>query len=188
MRAPYNYIIYTENRYNNETSSGLVVNTEITERDGEFVNRVGEVVGTPLMDDLNIPMGAKVIVHHNVFRRWYDVRGNEKNSRGYWDENRYIVDPEQLYAYDTGDGWKSLPRFCFVKPLEIRTGALENRQECVGHIVIGNENSPPVGSKVAYRPDCEYTFYIDEVKLYRVYLNDICILLNEHKEEETTVT
>ena len=24
--------------------------------------------------------GDQVIVHHNVFRRWYDIRGIEKNS------------------------------------------------------------------------------------------------------------
>ncbi len=188
MRAPFNYILFTENRYNNETESGLVINTEITERDGEFVNRVGEVVGTPLMDYLNIPMGAKAIVHHNVFRRWYDVRGKERNGAAFWDENHYIVSQDQIYGYDSGDGWVSCDEFCFVEPIEGWHGSLERRKQYLGHIAIGNDKSLPVGSKIAFTPDSEYVFYIDGKKLYRVYIRDICIEFNESKEETTADT
>ena len=188
MKAPFNYIISTTHRYNNTTDSGLVINTEITERDGEFVNRVGTVVGTPLMDGLNIPMGSKVIVHHNTFRRWYDVRGNERNGASFWNENEYIVDQDLIYAYDSGDGWVSCDRFAFIKPLEDRIGVLEHRRKFTGHVCIGNEFSPPVGSLIAYAPDSDYFFEIDGEKMYRVYIKDICILFNESKREEKADT
>ena len=47
MQALFDYIISTENRYNNVVDvddKKLVVNTEITERDYMFVNRIGKVV------------------------------------------------------------------------------------------------------------------------------------------------
>jgi hypothetical protein len=47
MRSLYNYIISTKDRYNNKKSVGdkeLILNTEITERDYHFVNRVGKVI------------------------------------------------------------------------------------------------------------------------------------------------
>ena len=188
MKAPFNYIIYTEHRYNNETDSGLVINTEITERDGEFVNRVGTVVAAPIHDMLYIPVGSKVIVHHNIFRRWYDVRGIEKNGSAFWSENEYIVGQESIYAYDSGDGWVSCDEFVFIDPLEDRTGLLNTRRPYVGYIHIGNDKSPPVGAKIAFTPNSEYFFEIDGKRLYRVYLKDICILFNESKEEETADT
>ncbi len=184
MRAPFNYIISTEKRYNNETESGLVLNTEITERDGEFVNRVGKVIATPIHDELDIPIGSKVIVHHNVFRRWYDMRGREKNGSAFWSESEYIVNQDSIYAYDSGEGWISCDKYCFVKPLEDRIGLLEHRRKFTGYIAIGNDKNPPVGSKIAFAPDADYFFEIDGEKLYRVFTRDICILFNEHKEEE----
>ncbi len=184
MRAPTNYIIFTEKRYNNETDSGLIVNTEITERDGEFVNRVGTVIAPPLYDKLNIPEGSKVIVHHNVFRRWYDVRGKERNGGAFWSENTYIVDQDMIYGYDSGDGWVSCDRYCFVKPIEDRYGLLETRRQYTGTIAIGNDHCPPKGSKIAFTPDSEYFFEIDGEKLYRVFVHDLAILFNE--EEEAT--
>ncbi|NVM20025.1 MAG: hypothetical protein HWN80_20155, partial [Candidatus Lokiarchaeota archaeon] len=49
--------------------------------------------------ETEIKPGDEIIVHHNVFRRFYDVRGNEKNSRSYFEEDMYFVKPDQLYAY-----------------------------------------------------------------------------------------
>ena len=83
MKSLYNYIISTNNRYDNKKAvedKELILNTEITERDYHFVNRVGKVISTPINIKTPIKPGDDVIVHHNVFRRWFDVRGNEKNS------------------------------------------------------------------------------------------------------------
>jgi len=50
MQSLFNYIISTKNRYNNKVNIGdkeLIINTEVTERDYVFVNRIGTVVNTP---------------------------------------------------------------------------------------------------------------------------------------------
>ena len=37
------------------------------------------------------------MIHHNVFRRWYNVRGEEKNSKSYFKDNLYFVQQDQVY-------------------------------------------------------------------------------------------
>lgn len=81
MQALFDYIISTENRYNNVVDvddKKLVVNTEITERDYMFVNRIGKVISVPAGIKTEVSVGDEIIVHHNVFRRWYDMKGREK--------------------------------------------------------------------------------------------------------------
>ncbi|MDA7993879.1 MAG: hypothetical protein MPJ25_12675, partial [Pirellulales bacterium] len=65
------------------------MNTEISERDYHFVNRTGIIVSTPLVHETPVEVGDKAIIHHNVFRRWYDVKGTERNSSAYVDEDCY---------------------------------------------------------------------------------------------------
>ena len=76
MKSLYNYIISTTNRYDNKVSidnKELILNTEITERDYKFVNRIGTVVNVPININTPIKPGDEVIIHHNVFRRWFDA-------------------------------------------------------------------------------------------------------------------
>ena len=85
MRSIYNYIISCDNRYNNSKqidNKELILNTEITERDYHFVNRIGKILSTPLLIKTPAKAGDEVILHHNVFRRWRDIRGTEKNIKG----------------------------------------------------------------------------------------------------------
>jgi len=72
MKSLFNYIISTESRYNNKVNvdqKELILNTEISERDYMFVNRIGTIVNEPAYGvTLKTPKkGDTVIVHHNVF-------------------------------------------------------------------------------------------------------------------------
>ena len=85
MKSIYNYIISCDNRYNNSKqidNKELILNTEITERDYHFVNRIGKILSTPLYIKTPAKEGDEVILHHNVFRRWRDIRGKEKKLLG----------------------------------------------------------------------------------------------------------
>ena len=44
-----------------------------------YVNREAIVVSLPKAVKTDIKIGDTVIVHHNVFRRWHDQQGVEKN-------------------------------------------------------------------------------------------------------------
>ena len=72
MKSLFNYIISTKSRYNNKVNvdtKELILNTEITERDYVFVNRVGKVLSEPAygITSKTPRKGDDVIVHHNIF-------------------------------------------------------------------------------------------------------------------------
>ncbi len=183
MQALFDYIISTENRYNNVVKiddKKLIVNTEITERDHIFVNRIGTVYSCPLTGDAAIEKGDDVILHHNVFRRWYDSHGKERNSASYIGEDKYIVSSDQIYAYKKNDKWNCLPEYCFVKPLyKEDEWALQTDENLSGELVYLNKELQQLGlskgSVVGFTPNSEYEFTIDGQKLYRVLSNQITI-------------
>jgi hypothetical protein len=91
-------------RYNNTKQVGekkLILNTEMFNH--QYVNRLAKVVDTPLLFQSPLNIGDEVIVHHNIFRRWHDVKGRERNSRSYWKENKYIISQDQIYLYKRND-------------------------------------------------------------------------------------
>ena len=177
MEALFNLIITTGNRYNNTVEvedKELIVNTEITERDAYYVNRIGIVTARPRGLQTPIEIGDEVIVHHNVFRRWFDVRGNERNSGNYIDEEIYAISFDQVYAYRTpGSRWKALPGYTFVAPIKERQHEWDTTSELthVGKMIYGPEEL--VGTTVGFTPGSEYEFQIEDQLLYRIYLNDI---------------
>ena len=183
MRSLYNYIIYSENRYNNSTTvedKELILNTEISERDYMYTNRIGKVISMPLLLNSELKKEDEVILHHNVFRRWIDIRGKEKNSSSFINENQFLVSPDQIYAYKRNSEWKCLSDYCFVKPIEddSKWSVLKEKQ-LSGELVYSNDNLEALGiSKgdvVGFTPDSEYEFNIDGQKLYRVLSNQITI-------------
>ena len=193
MKSLYNYIISTNDRYNNKTSvdgKELILNTEITERDYEFVNRIGTVISTPINIKTPIKKGDQVIIHHNVFRRWYDVRGKERNSGNYIDENRYSVSPDQLFAYKQNGEWHCPNMYCFVKPLENEDiWSTESEQKLLGALTYTNDYLSSLGLScgdiVGFTPESEYEFNIDDKKLYRILSTDITINYGHKKETQT---
>ena len=46
----------------------LILNTEL--QNHNYINRIGIVVAEPLVNNTDIKTGDRVIVHHNVFRRF----------------------------------------------------------------------------------------------------------------------
>ena len=105
-------------RYNNSTKVGdkeLILNTEVFNH--QYVNRLAKVIATPILFQSPINVGDEVIVHHNVFRRWHDVKGREKNSRSYLEENKYLIQSDQIFLYKNKE-WKATPGYSFIKPLK----------------------------------------------------------------------
>jgi len=194
MKSLYNYIIYTDSRYDNKKNidgKELILNSELSERDYKFVNRIGTVKSAPINYKTKIKPGDKVIVHHNVFRRWIDVKGKEKNSSSYIDENIYSVSIDQVYAYKNNGKWKCPDRYCFVKPLpqDFKWSVLKEK-ELIGELVYSNKLlsslNVSVGDIVGFTPGSEYEFNIEDQKLYRILLNDITINYGRKKNKRET--
>jgi len=183
MRSIYNFIIYSDKRYNNSKQledKELILNTEITERDYMYTNRIGKVVSVPITNDTSIKKGDEVILHHNVFRRWIDIRGKEKNSSSLIDESTFIVSPDQIYAFKRKNKWRCVDKYCFVKPIKDDSKwSVLREQKLIGELVYSNKRLKALGlskgAVVGFTPDSEYEFNIEGEKLYRVLSNQITI-------------
>ena len=186
MKSVYNYVVKPKgSRYNNSKKVGdkdLILNTEIFNH--QYINRKAEVISTPLISYSNIKSGDTIIVHHNVFRRWHDVKGVEKNSRNYFNENTYIISQDQIFAYYS-EQWKPMPGYCFVKPIKnFNKLSIDQEQPLIGVIEYADKGFNK-GDLVGFTPNSEYEFVIDGQKLYRVLSKFITIKYEYQGNEET---
>ena len=192
MQSLFSFIVEPKNgRYDNEVDidgKKLIINT--TMDDHKYVNRVGIVKSIPKIGKTNIKVGDEVIVHHNVFRRFYDVRGVEKNSSSYFKEDLYFCFYDQIFLYKQDNEWKAPFDFCFVKPIvenKKQLVTVQKERPRVGILKYGNSslNAFKVneGSLVGFSPSSEYEFVIDNDRLYRMRTNDITIKY-EYKGDE----
>ncbi len=181
MNAYKDYIIEPiGDRYNNSVrvdEKELILNTEIFNH--QYVNRLAKVIATPLLFQSPLNVGDEVIVHHNVFRRWHNMRGEEKNSRSYWKENKYIVSEDQIYLYNN----KAMPGYSFVKPIK-STDEFNNETEkpLIG-IVKYSDGTFNKEELVGFKPSMEYEFIINEERLYRV-MNKFITIKYEYQGNE----
>jgi len=186
MKAPFDFVIEPKgSRYNNITKVGdkdLILNTEIYNH--QFVNREAIVKSVPSAFKTEIQPGDTVITHHNVFRRWHDVRGKEKNSRSYFDENTYLVKEDQIFLYKRDRKWKAPQGYCFVQPIKERNSlGVDKEESCVG-IIKYTDGTYEKEDLVGFMPFSTYEFIIDGKRLYRVMTQFITIKYEYQGNEE----
>jgi hypothetical protein len=186
MKSVHNYVVTPKgDRYNNtkEIEGGsLILNTEIYNH--QFVNREATVISTPIAGHTDIQAQDTVLVHHNVFRRWNDVKGREKNSRSFFNESTYFIAPDQIFLYKRNNEWIAPSGYCFVAPLKtVDKFNTESEVPLMG-IVKYSDNTVDVGDLVGFRPSSEYEFIIDGQRLYRVLSNFITIKYEHQGNEE----
>ena len=191
MQSLFSFIVEPKNkRYENEVDINckkLIVNT--TMDDHKYVSRIGVVKSIPKVGETDIKVGDEVIIHHNVFRRFHDIRGVEKNSSSYFKEDLYFCYYDQIFLYKQNDQWKAPFDFCFVKPIENKKQFISSEKERprVGILKYGNSFLDAFkvneGSLVGFSPSSEYEFIIENDRLYRMRTNDITIKY-EYKGDE----
>ena len=186
MKSVYNFVVTPiGQRYNNVKKVGdkeLIINTEIFNH--QYVNRTAKVISIPMIGDTDIKPGDEVIVHHNVFRRWHNVKGEEKNSKNYFNENTYIVYPDQIFLYKQNNSWLPPKGFCWVKPIKNQDKYNNSEtQENIG-IIKYTDGSFKVNDLVGFTPISNYEFVIDGELLYRVYTKFITIKYEYQGNEE----
>ena len=186
MKSVYNFVVKPiGKRYNNVKKVGdkeLIVNTEIFNH--QYINRQATVISTPIIGDTDIDIGSDVILHHNVLRRWHNIKGIEKNSKSYFDEDTYIVHPDQIFLYKKFWKWHSPKGFCWVKPIKNKDKyANSETQENIG-IIKYTDGSFKINDLVGFTPVSNYEFVIDGELLYRVYTKFITIKYEYQGDEE----
>ena len=123
----------------------------------------------------------------NVFRTFRDIKGKEKKSKSFYKDNLYFVSPNQIYAYKRTTQWKALKGFNFVQPLkENNMFSINKEKPLVGILKFKDPNLRGVTEQdlVGFKPESEYEFVLDKMKLYRVSSNSITIKYEYEGNEE----
>tara|TARA_R110002153_G_scaffold105566_1_gene244422 strand:- start:2568 stop:3173 length:606 start_codon:yes stop_codon:yes gene_type:complete len=191
MQSLYDFIVEpVGDAYENEIeieNVKIILNTKI--ESFKFVNNVAKVIKTPLAFKTPIKVGDTILIHHNVFRTFYDMKGVKKKSRSYFKDNQYFCALDQVYLYKSNLKWASINDRCFIKPLKNESNFKVNKeQSLIGILKIGNSSLEALGihegDTVGYTPYGEYDFVVDKKRLYCMKSNDIVIKYG-NKENQT---
>ncbi len=190
MRSVFDFIVKpVEGRYDNEIKVGdkkLMLNSSI--EDFKFISRKAEVVYVPIAFKSSINVGDTIIIHHNVFRRYYNQKGEAVDSSKLFKENLYFCQPDQIYLYKRNDQWNPVGARCFVMPIKNNdTFSIDKERKNIGVLKIGNKSLESLGISegdlVGFRPNREFEFIVDDQRLYCMESNDI-LLKYEYKGDE----
>ena len=182
MKSLFDFIVEpVGQRYSNEVKVGdksLIINTKV--ESFKSVNNIAKIIKLPKAYKTNLKINDIVMIHHNVFRRFYDMRGNGKNSKSYFKDNLYFVQPDQIYLYKRTNKWKAFGDRCFINPIKNYINTNTNlEQRLVGILKYGNSSLESIGINeedlVGYTPNGEYDFIVDGKRLYCMKSNDIVI-------------
>ena len=184
MKAYKDFIVSpVGERYNNSKKIGdkdLILNTEIFNH--QYVNRLARIIATPLLFQSPINVGDEVIVHHNVFRRWHDVKGKERNSSSYWKDSKYIISQDQIYLYKK-DKWSTTPGYSLIKPLESNDAFSFNKEKQNIGVVKYSDGQYSEGDLVGFAPNMQCEDFVNNERLYRV-MNKFITIKYEYQGNE----
>jgi hypothetical protein len=187
MRSPFYFIVkpIDGKRYNNTKDIGgvdLIVST--SEEDHKFSNRYGEVVELPLGYKGPIQQGDTLLVHHNAFKFYNDMKGRQKSGKSFFRDDLFFIETEQFYLYKNNGAWKTYDRYCFVKPIPTTESYIKkpfSEEPLMGIMKYPNEyllsRGVKEGDTICFTPDSEYEFTVEEEKLYRIFDHQITIKL-----------
>ena len=187
MKSPFYFIVkpMKGKRYDNTKSIGgidFIVST--SEEDHMFSNRYAEVIETPLRYSGPVQVGDTLLVHHNVFKFYNDMRGRQKSGKSFFRDDIFLIEPDQFFMYKHKDSWNAYDKYCFVKPIATEDSYIKkhlSEEPLMGLMVYPNKTLTDygfmAGDKVCFKPDSDYEFEVDGQKLYRMFDHQITIKL-----------
>lgn len=185
MKSPFYFIVKPLNgrRYDSvKEINGTEFITSVSVEDYTVSNRFAEVVSTPIDYKGDIKPGDVLVVHHNVFKYYYDMKGREKSGRSFLKDDLFFVEDNQFYLYKSDEDWKVNGSFCFIEPVKAKESIytkMNSEEDLTGVIKYIDPKLSKynlnVGDEVGFTPDSEYEFVIEDQKLYRVRSKNICI-------------
>lgn len=176
MESPFGFVVEPEDGslYKTESAMSLSGMDYSSSMDnGMATNRFGIVVATPSWYIGPISVGSRVIVHHNVFRKFNNYKGQETFSHEFVGNGMYLVNNDQMFGYFSDGNLIMTDDNLMVEP----TG------DNIGVIAFGGEAGDfGPGQEVVFTPDSEYVFYIDGKKYYKMKSRDICMIKLEKEK------
>lgn len=187
MKSPFYFIAKPINgkRYDNTRSIGgidFIVST--SEEDHKFSNRYAQVIELPIGYKGPISIGDTLLVHHNAFKYYNDMRGRQKSGKSFFKDDLFFIETDQFFMYKKGDTWNAYDKYCFVRPVPATESYIKkpfSEEPLMGQMVYPNEyllsKGVNKGDYVCFSPDSEYEFTVEGEKLYRMYDHQITINL-----------
>jgi hypothetical protein len=187
MQSPFDFIVRPigGERYSNTKEVAgiqLIVNT--SEEDHRFSNRLAEVLEVPYKYDGPVKKGDTLLVHHNVFKFYNDIKGKRKSGRSFFRDDVFFVEPDQFFMYKRGGEWNAYDRYCFVRPIPAIDSYIKKpftNEPLMGEIVYPNSfllsRGVSRGTTICFKPDSEYEFEVDGEKLFRMFDHQITLSL-----------
>jgi len=187
MKSPFYFIVQPLHgkRYSNSKeieNVDLITNT--SEENHLASNREAVVVSTPLNYKGDIVAGDILLVHHNVFKFYNDMKGNQKSGRSYFMDDLFFVDNDQFFLYKRKNKWFAHDKYCFVKPIKATESYIFKpfaEEPLMGELKYLNkylkDKGLKQGDKICFKPESEYEFTVDGEKLYRMFDNHITVKL-----------
>lgn len=172
-------------RYSNTKSVGgidLVVST--SEEDFKFSNREAEVLQIPINYGGSVRVGDTLLVHHNAFKFYNDMQGRRQSGKSFFKDDLFFIDEDQFFMYRQDDAWKPHGRYCFVSPVPTVESYIFKpftEEPLMGTMEYPNEYLSAQGIKrgntVIFKPESEYEFQVDGVKMYRMFDHQIVAVI-----------
>lgn len=187
MQSPYSFIVKPLNgrRYDNIRNYGdkeLIIS--VSEEDHTVSNRFAEVINVPVNYKGEVSIGDTILVHHNVFKYYNDMYGQEKSGKSFFRDDLFFIDFDQFFLYYNSEEWKSHSKYCFIKPIPPKKsflGKTGKEEPLMGIVKYNNQElkdlGVKVGDEVSFTPESEYEFYIEEEKLYRMFTDNITMIM-----------
>ena len=112
------------------------------------------------------------------------MKGVQKSGRSYFKDQLFFIEEDQFFLYKKDDQWKAHGKYCFVKPVEEKASWIKKfvkEEPLFGTLRYSNEQLEKLGVKegdeISFTPQSEYEFTVDGEKLYRMYTENITMVL-----------
>jgi hypothetical protein len=191
MKAVWNFLVKPiDNRYDNSikiNDKNLILNTSIEKF--KFISNRAIIVKTPKAFNTVLKEGDEIVIHHNVFRRYYNQKGKAVDSSKKFIDDLFFCQPDQIYLYKTNNKWKSFGDRCFVAPIKNKDPlTLDKEQKNIGILKYGNKLLEARGISerdlIGFPSMREFEFIIDNTRLYCLHIDDILIKYEYKGNEE----
>ena len=113
------------------------------------------------------------------------MKGREKSGKSFFKDDLFFIDYDQFFLYNKNGKWYGHDKYCFVKPIAKKDYYIEgvNIKEEPLHGILKYSNKQlkslgvKEGDQITFTPESEYEFYIDEEKLYRMFTDNITMVV-----------
>ena len=187
MKSTFYFIVKPKDnrRYDNTKKIGNIdFITSTSKEDYSASNRYAVVVETPINYTGPIKKGDTLLVHHNVFKYYNDMKGVERSGKSFFKDDLFFIDNDQFFMYKHNNVWSSHSKYCMIKPIpkkEYYLKSHEKEEPLIGLVKYPNKylisKGINKGDKVSFKPESEYEFIVDGEKLYRMFDHQITLSL-----------